>query len=100
MAPHPLTPTPNEVRIGRRVIHLDPERKFLGGPGSIADVLRWLSETARAETEAEKELYQAVWLARQLGISWQVIGEQLGVSKQAAHSRFTERVRADEGAGR
>lgn len=100
MAPHPLSPAPNEVRIGKRVLHLDPERKFSTNTPAYVECLKWLSDSASAEKEAEAELFRAVWLARQLGISWQVIGEQLGVSKQAANARFTERVRDLEAAPR
>lgn len=96
MAPHPLSPTPNEVRIGRRVVHLDPERRYLAGPDVIEDILWKLTDSADAVDYAERELYQRVEMARHLGISWRVIGDQLGVSRQAAHARFTERVRDAE----
>jgi hypothetical protein len=36
----------------------------------------------------ERELRQATYVARKAGLSWSAIGEQLGVSKQAAQQRY------------
>ena len=61
---------------------------FGRGPESTADprlVLKGLGEIRAA---LEHEIRQATYVARQAGLSWSAIGEQLGVSKQAAQQRY------------
>lgn len=52
---------------------------------------RHISNIARkrsAVNQAEDALYRAVEDAREAGMSWQAIGDVLGVSRQAAQQRF------------
>ena len=37
---------------------------------------------------AERELDEAVMVARDVGLSWQVIGDVLGMTRQGANKRF------------
>lgn len=53
----------------------------------IAEVL----DAARAVERAKDLLQQRVDDARENGHTWQTIGDALGMSRQAAHERFTRR---------
>lgn len=50
--------------------------------------LALIAASARAENEAGDILVRAVRAARRAGVSWALIGEQLGMSRQAAQQRF------------
>jgi hypothetical protein len=59
-------------------------------PTSAAfDVLGWVATAHQQANAAEATLAAAVTRARQIGVSWSVIGAQLGVSRQGAQQRFT-----------
>ena len=61
---------------------------FGQGPEPTPDprlVLRGLGQVRDA---LDREIRQAVYVGRTAGLSWSAIGEQLGVSKQAAQQRF------------
>jgi len=61
-------------------------------PARARDELLKLMRQLRNERESiEKELAVAVMTARGLGASWTLIGDALGVSKQAALQRFGRR---------
>lgn len=47
-----------------------------------------LGGVARRRRELDREEYHQVLRAREVGISWQGIAAALGISKQAAHSKF------------
>jgi len=47
-----------------------------------------LVKLRKAQVVHNRGLADAVWVARDDGHSWRVIGEVLGVSAQAAHKRF------------
>ena len=52
------------------------------------DVLTWLAAAEHDLRAARHALHAAARRARQRGHSWQVIGDQLGISRQAAQQRF------------
>ena len=58
---------------------------------NVLSGLREAHETLRRD---EQEVARRVAAAREYGISWQSIGQVLGISKQAAHQRFARYVRA------
>lgn len=67
-----------------------------------ADPLEALGELSRAESELEMLLRDRVSAARRQGATWEEIGQQLGMSRQAAweyHTRDARRV-LDEAAAR
>src|SRR5674536_205012 len=51
------------------------------------DVLTWLAAAEHDLRAARHALHAAARRARQRGQSWQVIGDQLGISRQAAQQR-------------
>lgn len=53
-----------------------------------AGPLRAIYRAAQAVKDADTDLHAEVAAAREAGVSWTVIGAALGVTKQAAHSRF------------
>jgi hypothetical protein len=59
------------------------------------DVLTWLAAAERDLRAARHALHAAVRRARQRGHSWQVIGDQLGISRQAAQQRFGQHCNQD-----
>jgi DNA-directed RNA polymerase specialized sigma24 family protein len=62
-------------------------------PTKDASDLRAIGETAIAIQANEAKLRELVRLARDGGRSWGEIAISLGVSRQAAHARFGEKVR-------
>ena len=62
-------------------------------PNSYLDLI---DLTARSAEEIAQLLQLAVTSARQAGVSWERIGQQLGMSRQAAQQRFG---RVDDGIG-
>ena len=52
------------------------------------DVLTWLAAAEHDLRAARHALHAAARRAPQRGHSWQVIGDQLGISRQAAQQRF------------
>ncbi|POH66064.1 MULTISPECIES: hypothetical protein [Cryobacterium] len=54
-------------------------------PDSYLDLI---DLTSRSAEEASRLLYLAVTSARQAGVSWERIGQRLGMSRQAAQQRF------------
>lgn len=57
-----------------------------GGEGS--QFTEWISTLVVLAAEAERLLALEVELARKNGLTWQQIGDALGVSRQAAYDRF------------
>jgi hypothetical protein len=51
-----------------------------------------IERAARLVDRAELVLLRAVALERARGCSWQTIGDELGISRQAAHERFAHRL--------
>lgn len=49
----------------------------------------WIGRLVELAAEAERLLALEVELARKNGVTWQEVGDALGVSKQAAHDRFS-----------
>lgn len=64
------------------------------GPGRDATDLRQIAETVDGIAAGEIRLRELVQLARAHGRSWGEIGIALGVSRQAARERFSDKVRA------
>ena len=62
-------------------------------PKDAAD-LRAIAETVDLVRDGEARIRELVTLARAGGRSWGEIGIALGVSRQAARERFSEKVRA------
>lgn len=58
------------------------------------DDLREVAEAADAVQAAEARLREAVEIARAHGRSWGQLAIALGVSRQAAHQRFAEKIHA------
>jgi len=63
-------------------------------PSPTIDLRSWIAAAQRDADTAEHALNAAVARARQAGLSWSVIGAQLGVSRQAAQQRFARIVNA------
>jgi len=61
--------------------------------GREASDLRAIAETTDTIHASEAKLRELVQLARAHGRSWGEIAIALGVSRQAAHERFAEKVR-------
>jgi len=59
------------------------------------DVLTWLAAAEHDLRAARHALHAAARRARQRGHSWQVIGDQLGISRQAAQQRFGQNYKQD-----
>jgi hypothetical protein len=59
------------------------------------DVLTWLAAAEHDLRAARHALHAAARRARQRGHSWQVIGDQLGISRQAAQQRFGQNYNQD-----
>jgi hypothetical protein len=57
-------------------------------PGPALDILGWIADADAATRQAQRTLAAAVTRARSQGHSWAQIGDQLGVTRQAAHQRF------------
>ncbi len=57
-------------------------------PSPPPDLLSWVTAVVRDAATAEQTLNAAITRARQAGMSWAVIGDHLGVSRQAAQQRF------------
>ena len=53
----------------------------------------WVEQALRVAREAEHLLTLAIAYEYRQGTSWTEIGERLGISKQAAHERYADRVR-------
>jgi hypothetical protein len=51
---------------------------------------QWLKDLMRRQATIDRELPEAVALARRQGASWSDIGAVLGISQQAAHKRFRD----------
>jgi len=58
-------------------------------PGPDVDVLGWVATAHQQTNAAQATLAAAVTRARQTGVSWTVIGAQLGPSRQGAQQRFS-----------
>lgn len=58
------------------------------GPPVDGTPVRAIREAAERRQRADDEITEAVAGARALGISWTLIGEALGVSRQAARPRY------------
>lgn len=52
------------------------------------NVLSGLREALEALRRDEQKIINLVAAAREMGVSWQTIGDVLGISKQAAWERF------------
>lgn len=75
------------ARFAQLTDDLDPATATVVDIGDLRQVAT-ASETMRAD---EVRLRQAVAAARERGRSWNQIGVALGVSRQAARQRFTDR---------
>ncbi|SRR5712692_11797607 len=64
------------------------EVDFGRGPESTADPRYVLKGLGQIRAGLDREIRQATYVARKAGLSWSAIGEQLGVSKQAAQQRY------------
>ena len=56
-------------------------------PPTPTGVLRELAEVRRSLEALE---YEAIQLVRAAGATWEAIGDELGISRQAARSRFAK----------
>jgi hypothetical protein len=62
------------------------------GPSVLEDVLVDLSEMSETAVAIEEALADRVEVARTQGATWAQIGEALGVTRQSAWQRFSDRV--------
>ncbi len=67
------------------------------GESSAAPRLREIARAAEHVSDAERQLAAAIHAARQAGVTWQEVGDVLGVSRQAAFKRFGRPVDPDTG---
>lgn len=74
-------------RLERRLDELDPDTIKLR---SIEE-LRAVADAAAAVRTAEAQVRERVEIARRNGQSWNLIALALGVSRQAARQRFTDK---------
>jgi len=58
------------------------------GPESMPDPRHTLKGLGQIRAALEREIRTATYVGRKAGLSWSAIGEQLGVSKQAAQQRY------------
>ncbi|MCI6583716.1 MAG: hypothetical protein SPK50_04300 [Mobiluncus porci] len=65
----------------------DPVGESFSGEG-----LQALVKAARIRDAAQAEIAHAVEVARSEGATWQVIGDILGVTRAAAHKRYSRQV--------
>jgi predicted ArsR family transcriptional regulator len=77
-------------RFGQLADSLDPDTAQVEG----TDDLREIATAAEAVRADDARLREAVVLARARGRSWNHIALALGVSRQAARQRFTDKARA------
>jgi hypothetical protein len=61
---------------------------FGKGPETTGDPRLVLKGFGQIRAALEHEIRMATYVARKAGLSWSAIGEQLGVSKQAAQQRY------------
>lgn len=85
----PTMPTNEKLR---RHVKLAEDFDPSTTPAKDASDLRAIGETAMAIQANEAKLRELVQLARAHGRSWGEIAISLGVSRQAAHERFAEKV--------
>lgn len=62
------------------------------GAGDDAEALRGLRTAFRNRADAERQLAEAVDVARTEGHSWAAIGAMVGTSGEAARQRYGQRV--------
>lgn len=55
-------------------------------PKTKQDPIEAIRECVEAQAELKERYREAVTYARAEGLSWEAIGEAMGMSKQAAHS--------------
>lgn len=79
---------------GRRFERLADELDTGTAHVESTEDLRAIAETAEAGRTLDAKLREAVGAARAGGKSWNQIALALGVSRQAARQRFTEKQRA------
>ncbi len=58
-------------------------------PGPDIDILEWVHTAQKQAAAAAATLAAAVTPARQTGHPWTAIGSRLGITRQAAHQRFS-----------
>lgn len=75
-------------RFERLAVRLDPERTEVK---ELSD-LQAVATASRAVQDDEAKLREAVRAARARGRSWNQVATALGVTRQAARQRFTDKV--------
>ena len=76
-------------QLAARFENYDPE------PGDERPVEEYLLERAvLARARSERQVVDAITIARAKGVSWQHIGELLGTSAQAAQQRYSNVISA------
>jgi anti-sigma B factor antagonist len=80
-----------------------PDDMLQGEANSVADAIRRLEAASEAMSsavgdrdgaevaDAKRQLAQAVGDAREIGVSWQTVGDALGMRRGAAYQRFRQR---------
>lgn len=68
--------------------NIDADRDGPVGPAVDAAPLRALAAAVRRRDQAEADVSRLVESARSAGLSWAVIGAELGVTRQGALKRY------------
>jgi hypothetical protein len=80
----------NDADVAAMVAQLDGAVERGEADVVSGDVLRELRAAAEARRSAEDRVEVAVMGARNVGLSWGVIGSQLGITRQGARQRFEQ----------
>jgi hypothetical protein len=75
-------------RLSELIAEADPELETRVAQADAGAALAFVGLSANVSAEANELLRDAVAVARRLGASWDAVGAQLGVSRQAAQQRF------------
>jgi hypothetical protein len=75
-------------RLAELIAEADPDLEARVEEADARSALEFVGITATLATEADRLLRDAVTVARQLGASWEAVGGQLNVTRQAAQQRF------------
>jgi hypothetical protein len=81
-------PITDDSELAEALEHLDPASLRF----REAEALKAITDANAGIAEAKERLLDAVVEARRQGMSWGPIGAMLGITRQAARTRFSDRV--------
>lgn len=87
-----MTRTYDPLRVvrGQSGFPADGDAVIYGGPEAVERALQDLAAATARLAEARAGQGRLVRRARAAGASWQQVADRLGVTRQAAHTRFAE----------